>query len=110
RDARRESSSCHAFPVALCEPAVGDDALQSQHRRVGGEDDELAARRRQRKTAVERTAEIRHYLDRALVEAGVREAQGELRGALAGDDDSVETVEERLEVDIPDPRHVAPVG
>ena len=48
--------------------------------------------------------------DARLVEAAVLEAERKLGGALAGDDDRLEPVEQRLEVDVPDPRHVAAVG
>ena len=40
----------------------------------------------------------------------VREAERELCGALAADDDPAGALQEWLEVDVPDPGHVAPVG
>ncbi len=43
--------------------AAGDDPSQREHRRVGGENGELAARGRQREAAVERPLERRHDLD-----------------------------------------------
>ena len=110
RGGRRGSSSCGALPVGPGEAARGDDALQLEHRRVRGEDDELAARRRQGEAAVERTLEVRLDLDRALVEAAVLEAQRELGRAVAGGDEPVEPGEQRLEVDVPDPGDVPPVG
>jgi hypothetical protein len=42
-------------------------------------------------------------------ETRVLEAQRELRGALAGRDQPLEPAEQRLEVDVPDPRDVAAV-
>ena len=48
--------------------------------------------------------------DARLVEAAVLEAERELGRALAGGDDRLEPVEQRLEVDVPDPRHVTAVG
>ena len=54
-------------------------------------------------------AEIRLHLDRVLVEPAVAEAQRELGGAATARDDRLEPGQERLEVDVPDPRHVAAV-
>ena len=47
---------------------------------------------------------------RVLVEPAVREAERELGGAAAGRDEPLEPGEQRLEVDVPDPRDVASVG
>ena len=43
-------------------------------------------------------------------EPAVAEAQRKLRGATAARDERLEPGQQRLEVDVPDPRHVAPVG
>ena len=48
-------------------------------------------------------------LDRLGVEPGVLEAERELGRAVARDDHALEPVEQRLEVDVPDPRHVLAV-
>jgi hypothetical protein len=40
----------------------------------------------------------------------VRHPQAELGAPLAGDDHELGVLEQRLEVDVPDPRHVLPVG
>ena len=90
-------------------PALGDDSPQCEHRRVGREDDELPAVRRQLEPAVERVVERGHDLDPFAGEAAVAEAQRQLRGAVAGGDEPLEPVEQRLEVDVPDPRDVPAV-
>ena len=54
-DARRGSSR-GALPVLRDVAALGDDPPQREHRGVGRQHDELAARRRQREPAVERVA------------------------------------------------------
>ena len=51
-----------------------------------------------------------HDLDPVAVEAAVREPQRQLGRARAGGDEPVEAGEQRLEVDVPDPRDVATVG
>jgi hypothetical protein len=67
--------------------ALGDDAAQGEHGRVGGEDHELAARRRQLEAAVEGVLQRRHDLDAVAVEAAVGEPQSELGGTRARGDD-----------------------
>ena len=52
----RRGSSRGALPVLADVPAPGDDLPQREHRRVGGEDDELAAGTGQRQAAIERLA------------------------------------------------------
>jgi hypothetical protein len=64
-------------------PAPGDDLAQAQHRRVRRQNSQLAARRRERKAAVERALELRHDLDRVFRHAAVLGAQGELGGPVA---------------------------
>src|SRR4051794_14617626 len=90
--------------------ALGDDALQREHRRIRGQHDELLARGRELEAAVERALEARLELDRVLVEAGVLEPQGELCRPVARDDDALEPLEQRLEVHVPDPRDVPAVA
>ena len=53
--------------------AVGDDPAQRQHRGVGREHDELAARRDELEPAVEGPLELRLNLDPRRVEAAVLE-------------------------------------
>ena len=67
--------------------------------------------RRQREAAVERRVERSGTTSiRSRVEAAVGEPQGELGRARAGRDQPVEPGEQRLEVDVPDPRDVTAVG
>ena len=64
-------------------PREASEPLQAEHRRVGGEEDELAPVRRQLEPAVERAAEVGLDLDRVLVEPAVAEAERELGSAAA---------------------------
>ena len=64
-DARRRSSR-RPLPVRPDEPARAHDLPQSEHRRVRGEDDELAPGRCELEAAIERGFERGHDLDRAL--------------------------------------------
>ena len=75
-----------------------------------GRNDELTARLRELEPAVERVREVGNDLDRTVIHPAVREAEPELGGALAADDHPLEALGKRLEVDVPDPGHVAPVG
>src|SRR5581483_7275121 len=68
-----------------------------------------AAGRREREAAVERALEIGLDDDARLVEPAVLEAERELGRPPTARDERVEPGEERLEVDVPDPRDVAPV-
>src|SRR5436190_22621331 len=97
----RSSALCR-LPVLPYEPAAGDDVPQREHRRVGGEEDELAARRCQLEAAIERLLQSRDDLDRAVAQAAVLEAQAELGRALTRRDQRLEARDERLEVDVPD--------
>ena len=54
--------------------------------------------------------EVGHDLDPLRREARVLAAQRELGGAVSRRDDALEPVEQRLEVDVPDPRDVLAVG
>ena len=102
----------HAARSQYCADVAAprDDPPQREHRRVGREQHELAAGRRQLQAAVERLLQIGHDLDPVAIEAAVGEAQRQLGGPRAGRDDTLEPAEERLEVDVPDPRDVAAVG
>src|SRR3954471_10583211 len=64
---------------------------------------------RQLEAAVECAREVGLDLDRALVEAAVLESERELGGTAARRHDPVDAAEQRLEVDVPDPRDVAAV-
>src|SRR5262249_1911126 len=108
--ARARSASRGALPVLRDVPARGDDAPEGEHRRVRREDDELLARRCELEPAVERPFEIRQELDAAPGETAVLRAPCKPPGARRGGAEPLEPVEERLEVDIPDPRDVATVG
>src|SRR5215831_11357994 len=90
--------------------APSEDAAQREHRRVGGQDDELVTGPNELEPAVERALEVGDDLDLRSLEPAVGEAKCELGGAAAGDDDAVEPGQERLEVDVPDPGHVSSVG
>ena len=110
RGGRRGSSSCGALPVGLCEAALGDDALQREHRGVGRQDDELAAVGRQFEAAVERRSRSGSTTICASSRPPYlkRSASSAARSPVATS--VCETVEQRLEVDVPDPRDVAAVG
>ena len=97
-------------PSRAHEAALGDDLAQSQHRRVRGQDDELSARLGQRQAAVESAREVCLQLHRFGREAAVLGTQSELGGPITGRDQPLQAVEERLEVHVPDPGHVAAVG
>ena len=102
----------HAFslPVRTHDSALGEDRAKREHRRVRRKDDEAPSRIRQVEPAIERDLERRLELEPVPGEAAVDEPQTELGCALAGRDHPVDMGEERLEVDVPDPRHVPAVG
>ena len=90
--------------------APRDDAAKREHRGVRRQHDELAARRGQCEPTVERPLELRDDLEGVGIEPRVLETKRELRGPVARHDHPLEPVEERLEVHVPDPRRVFPVG
>ena len=69
-----------------------------------------SVRARQREPALEPGAQVGQHVDPLGRKAGVLAAQGELGGAVPRRDDALEAVEQRLEVDVPDPRDVLAVG
>src|SRR5579864_5854118 len=98
---RRAYGSCRALPVRLCEAALGDEPLQRKHRGVRRQDDELGTRGRQCEAAVDGPLERRLDLDPRFVEARVLAPERELGRAFARDDDGLQPLEQRLEVDVP---------
>src|SRR3954468_13560811 len=97
------------FPVLAYETSLGNNVSQREHRRVGGEGNELPAGRRQLEGAVESGLQVGHDLDRSLVEASVLKAQSQFCRSVTARDETIEAGEEGLEVDVPDPGDVLAV-
>ena len=99
-----------ALPVRPHEAALGGDRAQLEHRRVGRQDRELAAGRRQLETAIERLLEVGDDLQPSCGKPAYvnRSASSAARSPLATIRSRL--LEQRLEVDVPDPGDVASVG
>ena len=68
---REDDLSCDALPVRPRVAAVGDHALEAQHRRVGREEHELAAGLGQLEPPIQRRVQLGNDLDSRLVQAAV---------------------------------------
>ena len=81
------------LPVLRHVPAPGQDPPQRQHRRVGGEDGQLAAGGRELEAAVEAASRPGTTSIADSRQAAVRAPQRELGGAVAGDDEPLDARE-----------------
>ena len=98
------------LPVRACEAARDGDRAKLEHRGVGRQHAELAAAGHEGETSIERLAQVGNHLEPVSREPGVGESQRELRRPLPARDDALGLSEQRLEVDVPDPRDVPAVG
>src|ERR1700687_5913857 len=98
------------FPEGRDVSAPRELAAERLHRGVRRDDHELLAGGCRTDGAVDRAAPWVDDLDALLRHAGVLEAVREIARADPRHDDVLDRWRERLEVRVPDPGHVAPIG
>src|SRR5206468_4622053 len=105
----RRGPSRRLLPVVPNVASRRDDPAQRQHRGIRRQYDELATRRRERQSPIERAPEVGLQLDALTVEPAVGEPKRKLRRTPSGGDELLESTRQRLEIDVPDPGDVASV-